>query len=399
MPINVFMAHNYYQQPGGEDKSFAAESDMLEANGHYVYRYTKHNDAINQMGKLEIARKTLWNQDVYQELDALFKREKFGVAHFQNTFPLISPAAYGAAQDNGVPVIQSLRNFRFVCPNAIFFRDGHICEDCMHKTPPLPGVLHACYRDSRIQTGVVAAQITYHRFRKTYQNQVDRYITLTEFSRRKFIEAGFPAEKIAVKPNFLVNDPEFSSKQGQYVIFVGRMTPEKGIWTVLNAFKQLGNIPLKIVGDGPQADEMRQFIQQHGLQGRVEMLGQRPYEETKQLIKGAVCLLFPSEWYETFGRVAIEAFACGVPVIASDFGSMAELVDDGETGYHFRAGDPEDLASKVDRMWSNSNNLTDMKQQARQVFEEKYTARSNYDMMLKIYQDAIEAYGSTEHHQ
>lgn len=386
------MAHNYYQQPGGEDKSFAAEASTLEAHGHTVYRYTKHNDAIKTMSKLTVARKTLWNDAVYQELRELFQQQRFDIAHFQNTFPLISPAAYAAAQDSGVPVVQSLRNFRLVCPSAIFFRDGRICMDCVGKTPPLPGVIHACYRGSRVQTGMVATMLTFHRLRGTYDKQIDRYICLTESSKGTFVEAGFDPAKIVVKPNFLGEDPGYSAADGDYIIFVGRMAPEKGVWTVLNAWLQTDrSIPLKIVGDGPEFAAMQHFVTDNNLGAQVDLLGRKDYEETKQLIKGAVALIFPSEWYETFGRVAIEAFACGVPVIASDFGSMAELVTDGETGYHFKTGDAGDLAAKVAQMWARKGQLSPMKQAARAAFDARYTAARNYEMMINIYGDVIKA--------
>ncbi len=386
--MKIFMAHNFYQQQGGEDRSFAAEAEILERNGHTVHRYTKHNDEINQMGKLQVAQATIWNRSVYRELRDLFRQEKFDIAHFQNTFPLISPAAYYAAQAEGVPVVQSLRNYRLMCPNALFFRDGHVCEDCMGKTPPWPGVVHSCYRDSKAQSAGVAALITTHRLMNTWQKKVDTYIALTEFVKQKFIQAGMTAEKIVVKSNFLQYDPGIREGQGDYAVFVGRLTPEKGVWTVLKAWEKLDGIPLKIVGDGPLLEEMKAYCQAHKLT-TIEFMGHRKGDETQQIMKNARFLVFPSEWYETFGRVAMESFACGVPVVASRLGAVAEVVDDQQTGLHFTPGDADDLAEKVQRLWSDNALATQMGATSRQVFEQKYTAQSNYTLLTQIYTDVI----------
>ncbi|MDX1993011.1 MAG: glycosyltransferase family 4 protein [bacterium] len=388
--MKIFMAHNYYQQPGGEDRSFAAEADVLERYGHTVHRYTAHNDKINAMGKVQVARATIWNSDTYRELRTLFREGQFDVAHFQNTFPLISPAAYYAAQAEGVPVVQSLRNYRLMCLNALFFRDGHVCEDCLGKAVPYPGIVHSCYRDSRLQSAGVASMLVFHRAMRTYSKQIDRYIALTHFVKEKFIEAGMDAGKIIVKPNFLDTDPGIRPGQGDYLVFVARMTPEKGVWTVLKAWQSLPNaIPLKVVGDGPELDAMREFVATNNLNS-VELLGHRKGAETQDIIKHARALILPSEWYETFGRVAMEAFACGVPVIASRIGAVAEVVENGQTGLHFMPGDVADLAEKVQRMWEDEALTARMGDEARRVFETRYTAERNYDMLMDVYNQAIQ---------
>ena len=383
------MAHNYYQQPGGEDRSFAAEADVLETHGHTLHRYIKHNDAVGAMNKVALLRATLWNGDIYNELRDLFRSTRFDVAHFQNTFPLISPAAYYAAQAENIPVIQTLRNYRLICPNAIFFRDGHVCEDCMGKAVPYPGVLHNCYRDSKVQSAVVASMLTVHRARKTWTQQVDCYIALTEFARQKFIQAGLDGDKIVVKPNFLQSDPGAGSGKGDYLVFVGRLTREKGVWTLLEAMRKLGTVPLKIVGDGPDLPAMREFIQTHGLD-HVDLLGRRKAEETLEIMKGARALVLTSEWCETFGRVAIESFACGVPVIASRLGAVAEVVSDGINGWHFNPGDAEDLVEKAEAAWANPEKSAAMGRAGRQTYEENYTAAHNYQLLKEIYTRVIE---------
>ncbi|MBN8639764.1 MAG: glycosyltransferase family 4 protein [Anaerolineae bacterium] len=384
--MKIFLAHNYYQNPGGEDGAFKADAAILEAHGHDVHRFTMHNDAVKAMSRVQVIRATLWNQQVYQELRDLFTQHKFDVAHFHNTFPLISPAAYAAAQDSGVPVVQTLHNFRLVCPSAILYRDGHVCEDCLHSSLALPGILNGCYRGSRFQSGAVALLNTTHQVRKTWFTQVDRYIALTEFGRRKFIEAGFPAEKIAVRPNFLDADPGVRTGDGSYALFLGRLNPEKGVRTLLEAWRQIPqDIPLKIVGEGELKAEAQAAITQHGL--NVELLGWRSPAEVLDLIKAARFVIFPSEWYETFGRVVIEAFACGVPVIASKLGASTETVEHGRTGLHFEAGNPASLAETVRNLWGDVAAVHTYGSAGRREFELKYTAERNYDRLVEIYQN------------
>ena len=205
--MKILLCHNYYQQPGGEDQSFELEATLLESRGHEVIRYTLHNEAIGQMKSWELVRRTFWNAPVYRELRELIVRERPAVMHCTNTFPLLSPSAYYAARAEGVPVVQSLRNFRLMCPGSLFLRDGRVCEDCRGKRLAWPGVLHQCYRHSPAASAVVAAMLAWHRQWGTWTRAVDLYFALTRFSRRKFIEGGLPADKVLVKPNFVHPDP------------------------------------------------------------------------------------------------------------------------------------------------------------------------------------------------
>ncbi|MEM0326372.1 MAG: glycosyltransferase family 4 protein [Desulfurococcaceae archaeon] len=386
--MNALMLHNFYQQPGGEDQSFLAEVDLLRRKGHFVDTFTTHNDGIKAMNPLAVAAKTLWNRDTCRQLDALFQRTCYDIAHFQNTFPLISPAAYYVAKAYGVAVVQSLRNYRLMCVNALFFRDGRVCEDCLGKTVAWPGVLHGCYRNSRAASAVVATMNAFHHLRGTWAHMVDVYIALTEFSKQKFIEAGLPANKIVVKPNFLVQDPGVGAGTGNYALFVGRLTPEKGIMTLLKAWKAIGKrLPLKIVGDGPLKNEVLKASEQ---QEGVDWLGLQHPNQVLHLMGEACFVIFPSEWYETFGRVAIEAFAKGTPVVAANIGAIAEIVHHGKTGLLFRPSDASDFAAQVEWLLSHPNEQKQMRQAARAEFEAKYTAAANYEMLQHIYQLAID---------
>jgi glycosyltransferase involved in cell wall biosynthesis len=385
--MRITVAHNYYQQQGGEDASFEAEVALLREQGHYVATYTVHNDAIRAMSPLAVAGKTVWNRDSYRSLDTLLKRGSFDVVHFQNTFPLISPSVYYAAKANSVAVVQSLRNYRLMCVNGLFFRGGQVCEDCLGKPVPWPGVTHACYRDSRAASSVVAAMLTFHRLRSSWTKMVDVLVALTEFSKRKFIEAGLPAEKILVKPNFLNPDPGIGEGRGGFALFVGRLSPEKGIGTLLQAWETIGSrLPLKIVGDGPLVTAVKRASERRA--DAVSWLGRKAPTEVYALMGEAALLVFPSEWYETFGRVAMEAFAKGTPVVAANIGAIAELVRHGETGLHFRPGDVDDLVAQVEWYLSHPNEHARMRRSARAEFEEKYTAEKNYQQLMNIYEVA-----------
>jgi len=257
----------------------------------------------------------------------------------------------------------------------------------MGKAVPWPGVVHECYRGSLAASGVIATMLTVHRAMRTWTEMVDVYVALTEFARSKFIEGGLPAAKIVVKPNFVAPDPGRGQGGGGYALFVGRLAPEKGTGTMLAAWERLGTrIPLKIVGDGPLRDRVA------GAAGRsnVEWLGHRPVEEVHALMGKADMLVFPSEWYETFGRVAAEAFAVGTPVIAANIGAVAELVEHGRTGLEFRPGDPEDLVAQVEWALSHPAELRRMRDEVRAEFEAKYTAERNYRALMEIYESALE---------
>jgi glycosyltransferase involved in cell wall biosynthesis len=384
--VKVLLVHNKYQQPGGEDQVFGAEGALLEAYGHRVVRYSVHNDRVAGMNPASLAGSTVWNRSAYRELRALIRRERPRVAHFHNTLPLVSPAGYYAAKAEGVPVVQTLHNYRLLCPNALFFRDGHVCEDCRGKFIPWPGVLHACYRGSRPASATVAAMLATHRGLRTWTQQVDVYIVTTEFAREKFVRGGLPAERLIVKPNFLHPAPDPGELWGDYALFVGRLSPEKGVDTLLEAWKWLGGqMPLKIAGDGPLEERVADATKDLE---RAEWLGRQPRERVLALMLGASMLVFPSTCYENFPMTILEAYAVGLPVIASNLGGMSSLIDHGRTGLHFRPGDPEDLAAKVAWAAAHPAELADMRREARGEFEAKYTAERNYKQLKEIYETA-----------
>jgi glycosyltransferase involved in cell wall biosynthesis len=383
--LKILLLHNYYLQPGGEDVVFANEAGLLESYGHTVIRYRMHNQQVSQTGALGLLSKTVWNRDTHSEIRNLIREHNIDVCHCHNTFPLISPSVYYAARKEGVPVVQTLHNYRLLCPKAVLYREGRVCEDCVGAVP-WRAVWHACYRDSRPASAVSALMLTAHRAAGTWRNAVDVYIALTEFCRAKWVETGLPADRVVVKPNFLLDDPGMGDGRGGYALFAGRLTEEKGVRTLLEAWKRLTRpVALKIAGSGPLAGEAAAAAEANPA---IEYLGSVDRDRMKGLMSNAAALVFPSEWYEAGPMTIVEAMACGTPVIASNLGSAGSVVADGRTGFHFAAGDPGSLARAIDVAWSSPDKIQRLRGAARKEFEKEYTASHNYRRLMEIYSSA-----------
>jgi glycosyltransferase involved in cell wall biosynthesis len=378
----VLIVHTFYQQPGGEDQVFAAEKTMLEAAGCEVLTFTAHNEAMEGMGRLEQLQSTLWSRDYYQKIRAFIREHRPQVMHVHNTFPLMSPSIFHAAKAEGVPIVMTLHNFRLFCANYNFYRDGKPCTDCLKQFFPISAIQHSCYRDSKAASAVVASMIGLHKLLGSWSGKVDRLIALTEFARDTVLQGGLPAEKLVVKPNFL-QDPGAGQGGGGYALFVGRLSPEKGIGLMLEAWKNLPH-PLKIVGDGPEVETVRKA----GIP-QVEFLGRQPREIVLELMKKAEFLVFPSQWFEGFPMTIVESYAVGLPIVATNLGSMASLIRHGETGLHFGLGDAADLARQARVMFENPAMVAEMRKKARLEYEAHYTAEKNLEQLLGIYQSVV----------
>lgn len=383
--MRILLVHNRYSNRAGEDAVFERESTLLGQHGHQVTEYSDHNRRVAQMNRVHLALKATWSREAYQDLLSLIRESRPNIVHFHNTFPLISPSGYYACRSANVPVVQTLHNYRLLCPAATFFRNGGPCEDCMGKNPPWPGAIHGCYQGSRLATGAVGAMLFFHRVLRTWRKHVNVFIAPTEFARGKFTEGGIPESKLIVKPNFVHPDPGIGQGKGSYVLFAGRLSQEKGVLTLLRALSLLEGVRLMIVGDGPLRGHVQALVGK-SKPGSIEFLGRQSRTNLFRLMRAARFLVFPSEWYETFGLVMVEAFACGLPVIASRLGAMAELVDDGRTGLLFRAGDSQDLGAKIEWAWTHPAQMDAMGREARKEYEGKYTAERNYRLLMKIYE-------------
>jgi glycosyltransferase involved in cell wall biosynthesis len=379
----ILMVHNYYQERGGEDLSFEAERRALEHAGVEVHTYVDSNYRVDTMGGLRTAIKCTWSREAHRDVKQIIRETRPQLMHVQNSFPLISPSVCYAAQAEGVPVVQSIRNYRLLCPNALFYRDDHVCEDCMGKRFAWPGILHACYRGSRAGTAAIAAMQSIHGALGSWRSKVDHFISLSEFGRSKLIEGGLPAERITVKPNFVYPDPGPSDAEREFILFVGRVSDEKGIETMVRAWESIHHeIPLMIAGRGPASEIVREAASR--LEG-VTWLGGQTIDRIYDLMGRSRALLFPSEWYETFGRVVIEAYSRSTPVIASNLGAISELVEQGETGYLFQPGCPDSLAQAAREMWSDEDRARVMGRNGRNLFEAHYTVDQHLESIDEIY--------------
>lgn len=379
-PATVVLVHERYREAGGEDRVFADEAALLRAHGHRVVTFQADNREIDGMSPAALARDTLWNADAYHRLRARIRAEGATVVHIHNTFPLLSPAVYRAARDEGAAVVQTLHNYRLLCPNALLFHDGSPCERCVGRAFAWPGVLRGCYRGSRGVTAAVAGMVAVHRKLGTWTRDVDAYVALSEFARRKFVEGGLPEEKLFVRPNYLLDDPGVGAHRGGFALYAGRLSAEKGIGTLMRAWAELdGRMPLKVVGSGPM-----EALVTAGIPG-VEWLGPRPHDEVLRLMRDASLLVFPSECYENSPLALVEAFATGLPVLAADGGVAGEMVRTHAAGLVFTPGDADALAVLAERMLEAEAGRRRMGLSARAAFEREYTADRAYARLMEIW--------------
>ncbi len=382
-PPRVLLVHNAYRYRGGEDAVVDAEEALLRQHGHAVLRYQRSNDDIAAgTSRLQLAKDTVWSARTTQDIARWVSDFRPDIVHVHNTLPLVSPSVYWAAHRAGVPVVQTLHNFRLLCPQAMLLREGRICEDCVGRVP-WRAVVHRCYRDSASQSAAVAATVQVHRWAGTWQQKVTRYIALNEFCKAKFIEGGLPAERISIKPNFVdLPAPPVQPRDG--LLFVGRLSQEKGLDVLARAMRQTGTaVRIRVVGSGPD----RELLQ--GLPN-ADVVGPLDSQAVYAQMALASALVLPSIWYENFPRTLVEAFACGLPVIASRLGALTTLVRDGQTGLLFEAGDAADLQRKLEWATAHPAEMQAMGAAARAQYESAWTPGANYKALLAIYDQAMQ---------
>lgn len=380
MTYRILVAHNAYKFLGGEDRVVESEIELLRDRGHEVFEYRRHNDEIDSMSAIRAASDTLWSTRTHAEVSETIKRLGIDLVHVHNTFPLISPSLYWAAASVKVPVVQTLHNFRLHCPQGMYLREGKVCEDCIGRLP-LPAIRHRCYRESTAQTTVLTAMLVMHRVIGTWQSKVDCYIALNEFCRDKFIQGGLPADRIRIKPNF-VDFPESAEGERKGFLYVGRLSEEKGIDCLLRAAAELPVGALSVCGTGPKEALVRAA-------NHVRYLGSVGQDVIRDEMASASALVIPSVWYENFPRTLVEAFASGVPVIASRIGALATIIEDGVTGMLFEPGNDADLKRCL--LWCSAHpeKLREMGRMAREAYERSYTPEQNYLSLIDIYHHTI----------
>jgi glycosyltransferase involved in cell wall biosynthesis len=381
--MRIVVAHNRYKFAGGEDTVMHAEVAMLREHGHDVELLEADNSTIDGMvAKIAAAGSLFHSFASSRRMTKLVREFQPDVLHVHNWFPLLSPSIIDAAVAQGVPVVQTLHNFRMLCANGMLYREGRICQDCVGKAFPTDGVMHGCYTGSRLGSAVVAAAFSYHRLAHRWDG-VSAFIALSEFQRTLLERGGVDAAKLVVKPNFVKDSGGAGDGKGGYALFVGRLIPEKGIRTVLDAWKSGAmRMPLKIMGDGPLADEVRRMST---TLARVQYLGQQTSAEVYAAMAEARFVICASECHEAFGLTIVEAYARGTPVLAPDLESVSELVRPGVTGMRFTPGDACDLAAKASLLMADDAAYREMRRRCRALYEERYTDRINYGLLMEIY--------------
>ena len=394
--LKILIVHNHYQIPGGEDTVVANEKRLLEQNGHEVILYTRDNSEINTMGlagKLLLPFRSICNHRSARDVKRIIRDERIDIVHVHNTLNLISPSVYYAAVKSGVPVIQTIHNFRFVCPSAVLYRDGHLCEDCVRMGLGC-AVRHGCYRNSRAQTLILVISALLHR--ATGILGKINYICLTEFNRDKLLTVNrkkqvIDPSRVWVKPNFSFFEqggalPSEDSATQPYFIYVGRLDELKGIRTLFEAWRLMGaDAPrLVVCGKGP----LEEWCGQQARSLNIEMKGFVEHSEARRLIAQSDALLLPTLWYEGFPMTIAEAFSVGTPVICTDLGNAGSIVREGETGWKFPVGDAQGLADTV-RKCGGARGL--LRQTVRREYERKYAPEANYRILEEIYTEVCHA--------
>ena len=384
--MRILLAHNRYKYRGGEDSVFQAEGQLLRDNGHDVLEYLKSNEDMDQKGSVQVALNAIWSRSAYRELRQRIREVRPDVVHLHNHMPQISPAIFYAGHAEGVPVVHTLHNFRMLCLNGMLMREEQVCELCVDKRLKWPGIRHACYRESRLGSAAVASMLSVHDAIGTWRDKVTRYLVLTEFQRNKLIAAGIPEKRLVVKPNFCADPgrPTADPAGRTRGLFIGRLSHEKGV-DVLVAAAKTSDAQIDLVGSGPKLDEVRAAAPDNLIvHGFVDDDVMRRVKET------ALFLVLPSIVYEGFPMVIPEAFAMGIPVIASRHGAMQEVVQDGHTGLHFTPGDAEDLAAKIRWATDHPDEMRAFGQNARDIYEREYSPTQNHRRLVDIYQEAID---------
>jgi glycosyltransferase involved in cell wall biosynthesis len=384
------MVHNFYRSgtPGGEDVAFAQERDLLQAAGHEVVCYTRSNDEMHELNPLDIVRTALdlhRSRRTERELGALLRDSRPAVAHFHNTFPLISESGFEVCRSLDVPVVQTLHNYRFTCIAATHFRDGAVCEACV-PGDARPAVQHRCYRNLPASVALAWSTVRNHAARR-HGARVDRYFALNRFMAGRLCDAGVPESRIVIKPNFAKPPSIESAGDRGYALFAGRLSREKGLGVLLDAWRELSPWPLKIAGDGPLKATLAARIAEENLP--IELLGMQSREALWRWLAGANLLIVPSIWFEGMPLVVLEALAMGVPVIGSRIGGLGEVLDDHACGLTFEPGDAKSLQVVARCVRDDAALRERLRASGRQKMADEFSAARSLQILESTYRAVI----------
>ncbi len=383
--MRILIVHNRYQIRSGEDAVVDAEYDLLRRHGQKVHLFLRDNRTIAELSPLRkgtLLWRTSWSRASYDALLRELDRLQPEVVHVHNILPLLTPSVYAACARRGVPVVQTLHNFRLFCPAATFFRQGAICHECVEKSL-FSSVRHGCYRHSRVQTAAVAGMVRTLRRPDGPARAIQRFIVLTEWHRRRFAELGVPGDKLVVKPNFLADAPPIAREPGEYALFLGRLSVEKGVLRLADIWRHLPDLPLRIAGEGPLQEQMRDLTED---MPQVRLLGKVSSEERDGLLARARFVVVPSLWEEGLPLVILEAFSAGVPVAVSRLGALPSVARQ-EQGVHFDPQQSRAAAEILAEFAADARRLQQCSRAARAEFEDKYRSEVNYQRLMEIYRE------------
>ncbi|MBF0384962.1 MAG: glycosyltransferase family 4 protein [Candidatus Omnitrophica bacterium] len=393
--MKILLGHNYYQNSGGEDLVYRDEVSLLRSNGFEVLEFTRNNDYFESLsipGKIKALFNLGWSNKSYSDIKKSIRAFKPDIAHFHNIFYHLTPSVYSACKEEGVPVVQTLHNFRIFCSNGLMLRRGLNCEICL-ELPSFKAVFHRCYRSSAFLTYLIYQMLIKHNKKKTWHEQISTFIALSEFSREKFVRFGIKEEKIMVRPNFVFPtdvDVPLPKKKGGYALYMGRMSGEKGVEKLIEAWREIKGIPLYLAGNGPEEEFYFRLVKEKNI-SNVKFLGYIDGSEKINLLREARFIVVPSLCYENSPRIISEAFSMAVPVIANKTGSLIEIISDGKTGLLFDIRINGDLKEKAEALWDNDTLINKMSQNAFNEYRIKYSPQASFNMLCDIYKRTLEA--------
>jgi glycosyltransferase involved in cell wall biosynthesis len=384
--MRVLLLHNKYQYAGGEDKVFEAESELLSSHGHIVEQVVFDNrEIVTALDKIRTGLLGIYN--FRSEKLVARKIEQFNpdVVHIHNFVPLASPSVLFAARRFKIPAVLTLHNYRLICPSATLYYNNEIYEKSMKSLFPLDAVLKGVYRNSIAQTAALALMTSFHNIFGTWRNKVNKFIVLTEFAKSKFTESRLRVspDQFMLKPNFIADPGNGNESREDFFLFVGRLSQEKGVDTLLNAFRSSSH-RLVIIGDGPMQEQVEKFVHERR---NIQYLGFQSKAAIMDHMKRAQALIIPSTWYEGFPITVLEAFATGTPVIGSKLGGIAEIVEDKFNGLLFEAGNKDSLRETIERF--QSADRKELSENARKTYLDNYTPEKNYRTLMDIYTEAM----------
>lgn len=386
--LKVLIAHNSYQWAGGEDFVVDQETRLLESHGHKVFHLRATNKSIEEMSKAQLLKSVFWNDQSYRQVQDIIHSQQIDLIHIHNYFPLLSPSVFRAAELAGAAVVHTAHNYRLLCLNGLLFRDGQNCQDCVTAGNFLPGVIHRCYRASLSASALAALSLGFHDQYGTIKNSLDRLIAVSDLAAEKLQSSGVDPQLVQVKSNFLFADPGEGHGQGNFALFAGRLSVEKGIDVIQRCWRSGLKVPLTIAGDGPLKSEVVSLATENN---SVNFTGWLSEQELLATLRQATVLIFPSHWYEAGTPiVVIQALASGTPVLMSDICAGAEIITKNGAGCTFQNNNADDLANVLRKLFENKSTLTDMRQRARALYLSEFSSNSNYGKLMSIYQEAIE---------